>query len=81
MGSRIQHLWPVEPAGQISEPFRSHREAAIALLSGQYRLTRKAGQFLGQLAVDSAAMSDAQSGWLAALLRQHGLPTLAECQS
>ncbi len=59
-------------------PFSSHRQAALALLAGDYRLSRKAGQFLGQLAVDPAPMSEAQAEWLAKLLDRAGLPTLAE---
>lgn len=57
-------------------PFHSQREAALALLNGDTRLTRKAGQFLGQLAVDQAPMSEAQADWLARLLERAGLPTV-----
>lgn len=59
-------------------PFPDHRQAALALLNGTSRLSRKAGQFLGQLAVDSAPMSEAQASWLAKLLDRDGLPPLAE---
>ena len=58
--------------------FPDQRQAALALLNGQDHLTRKAGQFLGQLAVDPSPMSEAQSGWLAKLLERAGLPPLAE---
>ena len=58
--------------------FSDHRQAALALLSGNHRLSRKAGQFLGQLAVDPSPMSEAQSNWLAKLLDRAGLPPLAE---
>lgn len=57
-------------------PYPNHREAALALLNGAHRLSRKGGQFLGQLAVDSAPMSDAQADWLAKLLDRAGLPPL-----
>ena len=57
--------------------FQKHRPAALALLNGNYRLSRKAGQFLGQLAVDLSPMSDAQVDWLAKLLDRAGLPPLA----
>lgn len=40
-----------------SRPFPDHRSAALALLSGGYRLTRKAGQFLGQIAVDTTELT------------------------
>ena len=53
-----------------------HRSAALALLNGGFRLTRKAGQFLGQIAVDTTPMSDAQADWLEKLLDKHGLPPL-----
>lgn len=59
-------------------PFPDHRAAALALLTCSHRLSRKAGQFLGQLAVDSTAMSEAQADWLAKLLDRAGLPPMAE---
>ncbi|KTE77781.1 hypothetical protein [Sphingopyxis sp. A083] len=59
-------------------PFPDHRAAALALLTGNHRLSRKAGQFLGQLAVDSVPMSEAQADWLAKLLDRAGLPPMAE---
>ena len=55
------------------KPFANHRDAALALLNGNHRLSRKAGQFLGQLAVDSTPMSEAQADWLAA-----GVPHLGQ---
>ena len=58
-------------------PFFDHRAAALALLNGNHRLSRKAGQFLGQLAVDSTPMSEAQADWLAKLLDRAGLPPMA----
>lgn len=59
-------------------PYPNHRAAALALLNGAHRLSRKAGQFLGQLAVDLSPMSEAQADWLAKLLDRAGLPSLAE---
>jgi hypothetical protein len=59
-------------------PFSDHRAAALALLNSTCRLSRKAGQFLGQLAVDSTPMSEAQADWLAKLLDRAGLPPMAE---
>lgn len=58
--------------------FSDHRAAALALLNDDHRLSRKAGQFLGQLAVDSTPMSEAQADWLAKLLDRAGLPPMAE---
>lgn len=58
--------------------FPTKRAAALALLNGPSSLSRKAGQFLGQLAVDASPMSEAQAGWLAKLLDRAGLPPLAE---
>lgn len=60
------------------KPFPNHRLAALALLNHGQRLSRKAGQFLGQLAVDNTPMSEAQSDWLAKLLERSDLPALAE---
>ena len=59
-------------------PYTDHRQAALALLNGSSRLSRKAGQFLGQLAVDPAPMSERQASWLAKLLDRAELPPLAE---
>jgi hypothetical protein len=58
--------------------FENHRDAALALLNGDNRLSRKAGQFLGQLAVDTSPLTEAQVDWLAKLLERAGLPHLAE---
>lgn len=57
--------------------FSDHRQAALALLNGNRRFTRKAGQFLGQLAVDPSPTSDAQADWLDRLLAKHRLAPLA----
>ena len=59
-------------------PFPDHRAAALALLNGNHRLSRKAGQFLGQLAVDSTPMSGAQADWLAKLLDRADLSPMAK---
>lgn len=57
--------------------FPDHRAAALALLNGGHKLSRKAGQFLGQIAVDSSPLSELQEGWLAKLLERAGLPPFA----
>ena len=62
----------------MANPFTSHRDAALAVLNGNNRLSRKSGQFLGQLAVDPSPLSDAQADWLAKLLDRAALPPLAE---
>ncbi|QIK77974.1 hypothetical protein G7077_02650 [Sphingomonas piscis] len=59
-------------------PFPDQRSAALALLNAGGRLTRKAGSFLGQLAVDPTPMTEAQSDWLTTLLERAGLPPLAK---
>lgn len=58
------------------ESFATPRQAALALLNSQERLTRKAGSFLGQTAVDPAPLTPAQIEWLATLLARAGLPPL-----
>lgn len=58
--------------------FPNHRLAALALLNGDVRLTRKAGQFLGQLAVDATPLSEAQADWLSKLLERADLSPLAK---
>ena len=76
-GWRITAFWR---CAMIRCAFSDHRQAALALLCGNYRLSRKAGQFLGQLAVDPTPLSEAQADWLARLLKRAGLPPLAEEQ-
>lgn len=61
----------------MTEAFPNTRAAALARLNGEQRLSRKAGQFLGQLAVDPAPMSARQADWLATLLDRAGLPPVA----
>ena len=58
--------------------FKNHRDAALELLTSTQLLSRKAGQFLGQLVVDPQPMSEAQASWLAKLLERAGFPPLAE---
>lgn len=53
--------------------FETRRAAALAILSGQSRLTRKAGSFLGQLVVDPLPMTDAQSEWFLTLAQRAGV--------
>lgn len=72
MAQRMQHLWPVSRPKR--ESFSNHRLAALALLNSRERFTRKAGQFLGQLAVDPTPMTEPQFNWLAKLLERSELP-------
>jgi hypothetical protein len=58
--------------------FVNQRQAALALLGGSHRLTRKAGQFLGQIAVDPSHMTEAQTAWLSKLLERSGLPPMSD---
>lgn len=53
---------------------QTHRLAALALLTGDFHLTRRAGSFLGQCCVDPTPLTAAQTGWLNALLERSGLP-------
>ena len=73
MAQHIQHLRPVLQTDP--EPFLDHRLAALALLNNGDRFTRKAGQFLGQLAVDPTPMTEPQFQWLAKLLERNELPS------
>ena len=59
--------------------FPSTRDAALALLTkNDPPLSRKAGSFTGQLAVDDTPLSPAQRSWLDQLLQRAGLPPLSE---
>lgn len=62
----------------MADPFTTPRFAALALLNSDQHLTRKAGSFLGQTAVDPKPLTPAQVAWLATLLERAGLPKLAE---
>lgn len=64
-----------------ARPFTAPRAAALALLNGEHRLTRKAGSFLGQLCTDPTPLTEPQSNWLATLLERAELPPLVEAQS
>lgn len=58
---------------------RNYSDAAFALLTAhrehKVNLTRKAGQFLGQLVTEPSTLSTAQSDWLFKLLQSAKLPT------
>jgi hypothetical protein len=59
--------------------FTAQRAAALSLLTNPTaRLSRKAGSFLGQLAVDPQPMTDRQREWLDSLLERSGLPAFAD---
>lgn len=53
--------------------FPTHREAALALLNDPPRLSRRAGGFLGQIAIDPSPLTEKQAAWLARLLKRAGL--------
>ena len=54
--------------------FEDQRAAALAVLSSNSRLTRKAGSFCGQLAVDPTPLSDSQIEWFGTLCDRAGVP-------
>lgn len=58
--------------------FPDARAAALALLNGDARLTRQAGQFLGQVAVGRTPLTVKQLDWLSKLLARASLPPLRE---
>ena len=58
--------------------FDEPRAAALALLNGPGSFTRKAGSFLGQLAVDSTPLTEKQRAWLDQLLDRAELPPLSD---
>lgn len=53
--------------------FEQRRAVALAILNSDERLTRKAGSFLGQCAVDATPLTDKQADWLATLAERAGL--------
>lgn len=58
--------------------FCNHREAALAVLNSNPKLSRKEGGFLGQIAVDPSPLTAKQAEWLARLLERAELPPLAK---
>lgn len=62
----------------MAELFANPKQAALALLNSEGRLTRKAGSFLGQTVADPTPLTSAQSEWLATLLEKAGLPGLSK---
>ena len=55
------------------DAFDERRALALRLLQSDARLTRKAGQFLGQCAVDPLPLTDKQNEWLRGLAERAGL--------
>ena len=53
---------------------------ALALLNRGEGLTRRSGQFLGQIAVDPFALTDKQFDWLSALAERAGLSDMMEAE-
>lgn len=60
----------------MDDAFELQRSAAMSLLAKNSGLTRKAGSFLGQCAVDPAPLTAAQKEWLDKLLSRAGLAPL-----
>lgn len=52
--------------------FDARRALALQVLGSDARLTRKAGSFLGQCAVDETPLSPKQSEWLEQLAERAG---------
>lgn len=49
------------------------RTAALAILQGDCRLTRKAGSFLGQCVADPSPLTDKQHEWFLQLAERAGV--------
>jgi hypothetical protein len=64
----------------MAEPFKRHRDAALALLAHGPNITRKAASFLGHLCVDQAITAP-QRKWLVQLLEQNGLSPLEDSEN
>lgn len=59
-------------------PYDLRRKVAIEVLTHGERLTRKAGSFLGQCAVDPSPLTSAQADWFRTLAERAGLDLEAE---
>jgi hypothetical protein len=53
--------------------FEERAKIAVAVLTHGERLTRKAGSFLGQCAVDPAPLTPAQAEWFQTLAERAGI--------
>lgn len=53
--------------------FEDRRNAALEILRCEARLTRKAGSFLGQCAVDASPLTDKQVEWFGQLASRAGV--------
>lgn len=63
----------------MSRRFKSTRQAALAVLNSNIRLTNKGGCFLGQIVANNPSqLTRAQAVWLGTLLDQVGLPPLRD---
>jgi len=49
------------------------RAAALAILTGSDRLTRRSGSFLGQCIADPAPLTDKQAAWFEQLAERAGV--------
>jgi hypothetical protein len=49
------------------------KAAALAILAGSERLTRKAGAYLGQVVADETPLSDKQIDWFLSLAERAGV--------
>lgn len=62
----------------LPDAFNRYQDAARALILSGAALTAKQGQFCGNLAFSEGDLTEKQERWLVGLLRQHGLPPLAD---
>ena len=53
--------------------FAEQRKAALAILASDSRLTRRAGAFCGQCAVDDTPLSEKQLDWFLTLAERAGV--------
>ncbi|MBM0169686.1 hypothetical protein [Altererythrobacter sp. C41] len=55
------------------DDFHARRALALAILNSGTTLTRKAGSFLGQCAVDPSSLTERQREWFKQLAEKAGL--------
>ena len=58
--------------------FEAQRKVALAILSSECSLSRKAGSFLGQCVVDESPLTDKQETWFLQLAEKAGVEVLAD---
>jgi hypothetical protein len=73
VNTKCQQTNPQQLGKEKPMNFEQQRRDALAILNNAERLTRKAGSFLGQCAVDASPLTERQIEWFEQLAERAGL--------